>query len=1201
MLLALIAVGMLSLSTITLRAATQDLALAEARANARLALTLALGELQKEMGPDMRVSAESSLFDKDVQTSSIDGLSQSRWLASYDSWGNWLNAEYTRPGENNSLRIQETYEPQRSNMFRRWLLSLPDDMKEDVDLPLSSLDWSDEDSVVLVGEGSLGDSAIAHPDRVTRARLLEVGETGRQAWWIGAENQKAKFTLAAQARDLAEDAWESAQGGTAEVAVGTLEGFDHLEEEPELSFKLVSQASLDLAGVEREVVKEHFFDLTAHSEGVVASVRTGHLKKDLSLLLESSTMPEPYDFSPSRDTREPSIRPMSSDLEGKNPKIPNRHFASWTNMRHFYRMYRSDSDATVSPGGGGGSLEWTGAKPSTEVVTTNSISRSTVTWDGSNNYWRVPILAKVTFIYSLQSEPSQTRGKYDCYLVYSPIFTFWNPYNVDLEIPDSTLGMLTAAYKILPYEGNFFLGSTLTPSASGNTTFTSTVEDKSYVRSSNGRDIAFKPGEIRLFSHKGLFSSRQDPGLFEGFDPQAIGGTRTLFGSYSASDLPGVSLTFAHSHAGGNVNWGNTPGSLCHSPYWGNDTDKMPTMYQHDWFQVGQTLTPITPDPVLLRGSIASRPDNLAGWVFSDSEPVPFAYAQLVLKGLSEFEYESIEWESDWRSRNWIQAPPFYFGSAQYISEDPTIAHTQRLDNPYVMNFGPMSMAEMPKVVPHLGGLGFLGSGASPYEKVTAVPALALPTAPVGSLAGFSNMRINPGWLKLGEYGSHLIQKEQRPFAAKSSLYSAECKTVAYQSGITGPGIGNSFVHPMIPRQDVYQFFDNSKSQDPKVRTNWSNTETVDNKVFNDYWDHTFLLNDALWDDYFVSSLADQTRPGASAAKSLQENIDSLVEGDSLANSRLLYRPSELAPDDEVKKDFADAEGYLLAAKHLMIDGMFNVNSTSVPAWKALFMGIRERKLIKRENGGLSEVALPQGKEIAISRFNTPTTGQEMDDPETGVARSDGNQAWSGVRFLDDEQLERLAQECVKQVKLRGPFLNLSEFINRRLSNDELGTMGALQSAIDYDDHNPDSNSINYRFKNGPGFMITESDLGQHSFKTPEAAEGSRFAGIPGYVIQSDILKPIGNTLTVRDDTFRIRAYGETLAANGTVVARAWCEAIVQRIPEYVDSSDDPEVAARVLDGNNDFEDNGELSEINRSLGRKFEIRSFRWLQKEDV
>ncbi len=217
-----------------------------------------------------------------------------------------------------------------------------------------------------------------------------------------------------------------------------------------------------------------------------------------------------------------------------------------------------------------------------------------------------------------------------------------------------------------------------------------------------------------------------------------------------------------------------------------------------------------------------------------------------------------------------------------------------------------------------------------------------------------------------------------------------------------------------------------------------------------------------------------------------------------------------------------------------------------------------------------------------------------------GVNLPDGSPGWSGVRFLDDDQLLNLARECVNQVKLRGPFLNFSEFINRRLSNDDLGLMGALQSAIDYDDGQPDAKSINYRFKRGP-YMIKAGDLGTNSFSTPQAAAGSRFAGIPGYVIQSDLLKPIGNTLAVRDDTFRIRAYGEARDANGKVTARAWCEAMVQRLPEYLDAANDPEVPARNLDASGRFTDNSKLTAFNRRFGRKFQLLGFRWLNANEV
>ncbi len=733
----------------------------------------------------------------------------------------------------------------------------------------------------------------------------------------------------------------------------------------------------------------------------------------------------------------------------------------------------------------------------------------------------------------------------------------------------------------------------------------STGNAHSFLRSGNGSDIIFKPGEIRLFSHPTIGpqtgGQRAPLSLSPGFNPLAYGGDRLQLAVRNESENTGVKVVFSHSYWGGNVSYGNTPGSLCHTPFWlpaGSDRGlafnwNYPVMYQIDWFNLAQTYTSMTP----------SGPGEIARWVYSDRNPVPVAYAQLVIKGLSEFDYESITWAKDWRSRNWIQSPPFYFGSNLYISENDTIAHTQRVDNPYVMNFGPMSAAEMPKVVGHLGGNAFLGSGSNPFEKVTAAPALELPTAPVAGLAGFSGMRINPGWGDPRQMNSSLsIESVGGNNTSRASYAFSVVKTLAYQSGVTGPGIGNSFMHPMLPRTGIYQYFNNSVSSDPGNRSlPLDNINYNDNKIFCDYWDHVFLLNDALWDDYFVSSLADQTRPGASAARSLNENLDRLVAGGELANSRYRYEAGNRS-SAQVKADLQAADGYLKAARHLMVEGMFNVNSTSVAAWQALFAGIRERQLVYRDNSGaLRKIDVPSGKRIGLSRFDTEVSDKEMENPAKGVTMPDGAAGWSGVRFLDDAQLRKLAEECVKQVKARGPFLNFAEFVNRRLSNDALGTMGAVQSAIDYDDAKPESGSINYNFKNGSDFMMKAGDLGDHAFSTPEAAAGSRFAGIPGYVIQSDLLKPIANTLSVRDDTFRIRAYGDSLDAAGNVIARAWCEAVVQRMPEYCDTANDATVPAREMSASGVFSDNAALTSTNRLFGRKFVIESFRWLSAPEI
>lgn len=1209
-LLALLAVGMLGLASGSLRGSQQEMALAEARANARLGLTLALGELQKELGPDMRISVESAIFDSDAASREISGLAQSRWMASYNAWGDWLNAAYAPAGANGAVSIADTYEPRRARMFRRWLVSLPEGLADDVRAPDALEGWDDDNSVILVGSGSLGDAAAARPDQVTRARLVSTDQGGMYAWWIGPENHRAKVNVNGASADLTVDQWEASQGNSAEVAVGLLPGMESLDAEPAARARVASLGTLRLAGVPAAVVEGGFFDFTASSRGVLSSARTGGLKKDISLLFElpNDQLPERYRWVPG-STREPSIRPLSPDLLAYNPRITHRQFQSWTNMRHFYRMYRQDSEATMNEIGSSGGLTWSGSRPHVEALIPLHYRdrNNNNNWQGQNAYLRLPVLAKLTFIYSLKSErvnpDSTTDLRRNLYLVYTPVYTYWNPYNVELRIPDNTMGRLSSTYQVLPMGIQRYLGNEPQSPDPG---LLSTGNAHSFLRSGDGGDIVFKPGELRVFSHSTIRpqgGGQADPlDLVPGFDPLAYGGDRlTLNPPRNEHENPGVVITFSHSYWGGNVSYGNTPGSLCHTPFWLPDGEarilafnwNYPVMYQHDWFNLAQTYTPLMPPGA----------ENVARWSFADDHPVPVAYTQLVLKGLSEFEHESIGWARDWRSRNWIQAPPFYFGSATYISEDERIAHTQRVDSPYVMNFGPMSQAEIPKVVFHVGSRGFYGSGANPFEKVNAIPAAELPTAPVGGLAGFAGMRINPGWADPRQMNPDLhINSVSGNNTSKASFAFAQNKTLAYQSGVTGPGIGNSFVHPMLPREQVYRFFNNSVSADPANRgAPLDNIHFNDNKVFSDFWDHVFLLNDALWDDYFVSSLADQTRPGASSAVNLAQNVERLVSSGQIANSRFRFHANGRAEADAAAA-LQEADGYLEAAAHLMVDGMFNVNSTSVPAWFALFAGIRERQAVYRDQDGvLRPIEVPEGKRIALTRFNTEVSDREVDDPEFGANLGGGMQSWTGVRYLSDDQLLRLAEECVRQVKLRGPFLNYSEFINRRLSNDELGLMGALQSAIDYDDASQAPDSINYRFKNGPDFMMDSGYLGSHEFATPEAMHGSRFAGIPGYVIQSDLLKPIANTLNVRDDTFRLRAYGESRDAVGKVVARAWCEVIVQRVPAYLDPSNEANEPLRKMRSDGAFRDNEDISLTNRRFGRRLEIVDFRWLHPDEV
>jgi hypothetical protein len=138
-------------------------------------------------------------------------------------------------------------------------------------------------------------------------------------------------------------------------------------------------------------------------------------------------------------------------------------------------------------------------------------------------------------------------------------------------------------------------------------------------------------------------------------------------------------------------------------------------------------------------------------------------------------------------------------------------------------------------------------------------------------------------------------------------------------------------------------------------------------------------------------------------------------------------------------------------AAHLMVNGTFNINSTSVEAWKAVFSSLKGKPVayLDKDTALTDGVSLkedrPSGVPIGLGgAANAKSYKNSSSDP------SDPEQ-WIGWRDLTDEEIKQLAIAMVKQVKLRGPFLSLSEFVNRRLdsTNPTLSVKGALQAALD--------------------------------------------------------------------------------------------------------------------------------------------------------
>ncbi|MGL4398954.1 MAG: hypothetical protein ACRCXD_03720, partial [Luteolibacter sp.] len=257
-LLTVIAVGLLSLSSISLRSSSQGEAAAAARANARLALTLAIGELQKEMGPDSRITAPH-----DAGTTPSGG--QPHWTAVYDAW--------KTPADPNSPETPASRVPK----FRHWLVS---GANQATGGPAGI-----GEMIKLVGPNTLVSTAAPTDQISVPMHGLASGKhQGRFAWWVSDESTKAKIN-AGPDDSLASNPLSDAQSPphVGHKAVPDLEKF---EWEPSQRSMAVSTGSVNLAAkLGPRGIGNLNHDITVHSVGVLSDVRTGRLKHDLSNLL----------------------------------------------------------------------------------------------------------------------------------------------------------------------------------------------------------------------------------------------------------------------------------------------------------------------------------------------------------------------------------------------------------------------------------------------------------------------------------------------------------------------------------------------------------------------------------------------------------------------------------------------------------------------------------------------------------------------------------------------------------------------------------------------------------------------------------------------------------------------------------------------------------------------------------------------------
>ena len=388
--------------------------------------------------------------------------------------------------------------------------------------------------------------------------------------------------------------------------------------------------------------------------------------------------------------------------------------------------------------------------------------------------------------------------------------------------------------------------------------------------------------------------------------------------------------------------------------------------------------------------------------------------------------------------------------------------------------------------------------------------------------------------------------------------------------------IGNSDASPLLPANAVFNSA--NASLGPKDLQN----------------DDFYCANHVLFDDWFASSIAPKSinLGNPASSETLKKTFTDFVSGTDplpnrayqpiLADSAAAQTPGGA---DKLFNDYANkADSWKTIASRLEVEGMFNINSTSVKAWRALLGHARNQKIPYLDSSGNK---LSGEEDYAVSRFAVAGDTEAKSQGSSGGFSASAE--FAGYRILDAAVLDRFAEEIVKQVRTRGPFLSLAEFVNRQLSSGDLALAGTIQAALNA--LAKDSSVNPYAVLQSGSKPSTANPLpaGSAQYQFPDAAVGYNAYGLPGWTRQADVLRPIAPILSARDDTFTIRAYGDARDASGKITARATCEATVRRTRDYVDPSDLPEITTLPK------------AAANLTFGRRYQLISFRWLADAEI
>jgi len=1175
-LLVVIAVGLLSLSSISLRASSTSLAMSTAQANARLSLQLAIGQLQSLAGPDTRITAPRVPDDPAVPLDSITpvtGVWRSWEGSDHDGKGRPIMPEYVAKRQVGDPAASA--DAAGSGRFLGWLTSAGAWTTPD---PRSVPGLASEPTGGLIP--LVSSSSVKEPGRRVFVEPTLVNDTtGAIAWWTSGENAKANVAPDPKPSDSSLPEWQ--QRARAH-AVPSPKDFGISV--PPIS-PVVSTGSLELVANDRAAAKGNFHDVTVMSSGLLTNAANGGWKRDLSLMTEKwdelpSTRLPFFTLKPGSNQRfskaappqtTPATHPDNpllywwSQYPGQPGLMTNQQtppIVSWDYLRNACVQYRSLIAINPSQG-------QVGMPSKLESWWKNTSTQEAYRYEFLDEPRRWPALSRVYFMFSYSSVPDPNiPANLIPGLVLSPVVVLWNPYNVGITIANPNYFRIHFGNRPLPLQFKFTVGTNTYETRdlylSSIRQPVNRIDNTMRLYGSPGTSpipITLNPGESRVFSlmHDDirrpsgpmyLYPGYRTRGglLFTRFGPP-VAGIGTEVSAPRDSEFK-VDLTFDQQ-----AQMGDGYGS-----WWdlGRDNTNHGTRTSRQYIIFSPQVATQLWQPI--------SADNLPSCRLSDVEGSNLLFMTGVvgyrtandsmLPGKGYLQANPLNYYNDLRSQNDL-------GVTGELGAGIRHPANSSYDIQFI-NGGDVS--SRPNVEPSTNR-GYIVSGLDASSGLTNCVVAEIPTRPIQSLGDLQHFDLR------------------------------NCNPVPpFQFNI----FGNSQATPLLPPDAV-------------VRPDAGDLMRMQH-------DDSYCLNHLFFDDWFVSSIAPDLRDWTNQ----RERELQAVYMDFLANSKdskigsplpnVMYRPTQAAvnPDSTVayNRDVKPADSYRHIASKLTVDGMFNVNSVSVKAWKALLShALGQRQPYLAENGSSWNATLAPSRDHVVSRMSVSGAGAAGLDPPPSGTFADALE-FSGHRALTDRQIEALAIEIVAQIRRRGPFLSLSEFINRRLTSSsgekDLALGGTVEAALaalasrgSSDPTNPFANLQRNSRRITEAVVNGIPALAEAKYLFPAAFEGWSANGVPGWLRQADILRPLAPVLSVRDDTFVIRAYGDARDKQGRVTARAWCEATLQRVAGYVDSHD-ADTDMPVV-GADSAGDQFLQSQVNARFGRGFRLISFRWLNPSEI